>query len=289
MNELTPLFDHVRTLIEQLIPANVSVPLTSTGPIALAVVGFIVAALGAKLARMSLALATAVGGAMLGVAVGQWLEVALPASGLVGGVVFGFIGFFLHRLWIAVIACVLFSAAAGGAIGYRTVWPELQSYDVPLPEIVVPKSEMSATTDGTSATVVARSSFTVWCDEEWPKYEQWFDGLWSHVSANDSSTGLRFGLAAAAAGLIGFMLGLMAVRFTTVVVTSVVGTGLIVSGLGGAAYQWWPEAYEGGVNHPQAVGVACAAVLFGSLVVQTLLTRTDKGPVVAPRPSTKQA
>ncbi len=99
---------------------------------------------------------------------------------------------------------------------------------------------------------------------------------WDYTNENDKGGIRRLALLSGCAGLFGLLLGLFAVRFTLVAVTSLVGTLMISAGAIGLAQQWQPQMYEAVLNHPQALGIAGGTFLLGSIILQTLLTRPDK-------------
>lgn len=265
MNNLERLTEQARIFAEHLIPTEAVISTAVVVPILALVVGLLVAVLGAKLARPSMTAAFGVAGAVLGGMFGVTLGVPIPIGVLVGAVVAGIGGFVLHRLWVGLATCVLLSAVVACAYGSHSVLPQLATYAKTVPEAVTfDKAQFATPASNTQAIQLN------------PEFEVWAADFWHDLTARDASLERNLTAAIVAAGVFGLLLGLVAVRFTLVMVTSAVGTALFTSGATALTYQFQPELYEASLSHPHALGLACGTFLVGSLVLQALLTRSEK-------------
>ena len=265
MNNLERLTEQARVFAEHHIPTEAMVPVALAVPIVMIVVGLVVAVLGAKLARPCLTTAFGVSGAIIGGISAQAMGVSVPIGVLVGVVVMGVCGFVLHRLWVGMVTCALLSAVAIGIYGSHGVLPHLADYAKVAPEAVT-VHDARFTTDHPTKQAIHLN----------PEFKQWAKDFWQDVTSQNTSLQRNLSMVAVSAGLLGLLLGLVAVRLTLVVLTSVVGTALFTSGATALAYQFQPEFYDAGLSHPHALGLACGTFLVGSLVLQALLTRSEK-------------
>lgn len=265
MNAASEYLERVRLLVEQHAPQDVALPMMAMGAVAFIVMGLGMSVLGAKLARISLTFSLAIAGLAGGVYLTRFVDVPIGLAGLLGAGVFGVLGFVLHRLWVGVATGMMFMVVLNSTYGANTLGPQFEAFQLShgaMPSLLVEKplpSNESIRVAGVN-----------------PVFGEWVGGFWEFARARDESGVHKLALMTACAGTLGLVLGLLAVRFTLVTVTSLVGTLLISSGAVTLVQQWQPDLYQAGLAHPQAIGVACASFLLGSLVLQTLLTRPDK-------------
>jgi hypothetical protein len=290
MTDYSPILENVGELIRQHLPQEIAVPVFTAGPVALAVFGLGMAVLGAKLSRFALTVAFGVVGVGLGIWVCQRADFSMVVGAPVGAIVFGVVGFALRRLWIGAIAAAMLVSIATGGYGYRAVLPHVESIAA-MPDWVAPGAgqdvadtlgfSKSAGTSTASSGRVSSGKYVV-PDEQTqqahlnPAFTDWLDSVWTKATASDVNLKRNMLALAGGVGLFGLLVGLMAPRLTVVLLTSVVGTSMLISGLTAAARHWYPETYEASIQHPQALGVGCSLFLVGSLVLQFLLTRPDK-------------
>ncbi len=264
MENIQHVFEPLRAIIERYIDVDAAAPMLVAGPCALVAVGLILAVLGAKMARISMTTSFAMMGVVLGGLLGQRLSWSVSITPIIGGVVFGVCGWVLYRLWVGLATGLLLAFLAVGSYGSSTLLPQFDTYDAP-PQIITGPDQSSATLGEAVRTIHLN-----------PEFKEWLRGFWGHATASNKSMERNLGLFAAAAGIVGVLLGLLAVRFTLVMVTSVLGTGMLLAGATALVQQFLPEFYKAGSAHPQGMGVAAGTLLMGSLVLQGLLTRTDK-------------
>jgi hypothetical protein len=262
MEQYQPILDQIRLFVEQQVdPAY----LTHTGA-TLAVVlslGVGLSVLGAKLARFSLTCGFVIAGGLAGIYFSRLTDV-MPAPCVLGGAaLLGTIGYLSFRLWVGILAAVVVGAFVLGGFGYQRVSPHLSQFD--------PESVWSAS-EGTG-----EFSIPLTPDEQQAYRDrtpgQRLESFWTYVNEQDASLtrhGKAIGMAAVLAGML---IGLTAARFTLIVASSLVGTVLVVAGLGGVATSYAPSWYQAGFDNPGVLGAAMGAFLVASLIVQTLLTR----------------
>ena len=273
MDEINQLGEQARMFFEHHVSPEVTVPLFIAMPIGLIVVGLGLAVLGAKMAKPALAIAFTLagivgGGLVLGAATG----VAPGIGMLIGGLVCGVCGYLLHRLWVGLAAAVLMSMLAGGGYGAQSLVPALQTYDVEFPRMVAGKTDEFTVPETDREAKVFSTEFQQWVDDA----GQWGSGFWKHASAGDTGLTRYLPMVAFGAGLFGLVVGLVAPRFMMISLTSVMGVAFMTSGSTALTQRFEPALYASAMGHPWAMWVACGALLLGSLILQTLLTRSDK-------------
>ena len=263
MTELQSFLERARQLAVQHAPSDV---LQDAVPFALAclVAGIGLSVLGAKLSRFGLTAALAMGGGVVGFYVAEETGYPSPVCGLVGSLMAGVVAFMTFRLWVGVVAAVVFSSAAMGAFGYQRVRPHL--------------AEFNATRAVVPVAAVAGGSFALPSPEAQKAYSErtaqaWARDLWTFVAQRDAkfeSNGRVLGLVAALAGLF---FGVVAVRTALILSTALAGTGLVGAGTATFLAHSVPQSYQALQGNPALLGMAAGAFFVGSLVVQTLLTR----------------
>ncbi len=261
MDALSQLGDQVRMFLDQHVPPVAMV----TSAITAVVIGLGLSVLGAKLARFAMTAVFALGGAAVGALIsGEW-AVSVPLSMLVGGGFAGVIGFFFHRLWIGLITALLFAGIIGGGVGLRSLAPMLADYE-----------QMPAIVQTTASSGFSIPDPDTQADYLNPEFRRWAQGFWSYAQGQDLRIQEKLSLVTVGAALVGFLLGALAVRFTLILVTAILGTAMVTSGLAALAQQYQPDLVQASIDHPQIGALAWGIFLVGSLVVQTLLTSSDK-------------
>lgn len=268
MTDIQSILDHARQFAVQHAPAEV---LQGTVPFALVclVVGIGLSVVGAKLSRFGLTAALAMGGGVVGLFVAQETGFPSPVCGLVGSLMAGVVAFMTFRLWVGVVAAVVFSGAALGVFGYQRVGPHM--------------AEFSATQAVVPAGAVAGGSFALPSPEAQKAFgdrtpQAWARDLWTFVARKDAtfeSNGTVLGLVAALAGLF---FGVIAMRTALVLSTALVGTGLVAAGAATLLAHSAPPTYQALQGSPALLGMGAGAFFAGSLVVQVLLTRKAPAP-----------
>ncbi len=269
MTGIQSILEQVRLLLVQHAPAEA---LQKAVPFAIVcvVAGVGLSVFGAKMSRFGITGAFAILGGLCGAFVGR--ETGFPAvvCGLIGSAMSGVIGYQTFRVWVAVGAAVVLSLVSLGAFGYQRVLPhmaEFQSTFGPPP----------------AAVADAGDSFTLPSPEAQQAYrerspQQWADELWTFVSKKDARIEHSGKGLAVAALIAGLFVGVLAVRPTLILSTSLVGTGLVTAGMATFLTHFSPQSYEALQHHPGPVGIGLGAFLVTSLVLQTLLTRNAPKP-----------
>lgn len=267
METLSQVRDQLNVLFQQHVPP---VALVSTA-VTFIVIGLGMSVLGAKLARFAMTTAFALAGAVGGTLISQNWSVSAPVSILLTCITGGVIGFFFHRLWIGVATAGLFAAVAGGGFGVQSLLPSLSSYER-MPSIV----QMPETKGFSVPDLQTQKSYLN------PEFPRWAQGFWDYAKAQDPKVAEKLSLVTAAAALVGFLVGALAVRFTLIVITALLGTAMVTSGVFALAQQYQPALVQSGFDRPQIGLLAWGVFLLGSLILQTLVTRSDKSPGPAP-------
>lgn len=273
MDDISQLGEQARMFFEHHVPAEVTMPLFIAMPIGLIVVGLGLAVLGAKMAKPALAVAFTLagvvgGGLVLGAATG----VAPGIGMLIGGLVCGVTGYMLHRLWVGLAAAILISTLAGVGFGAQSLLPALQAYDVEFPHMAAADANHFTVPEKDREAKIFSTEFQQWVEDS----GDWGLGFWKHASASNTRLTRFLPMVAFGAGLVGLVLGLLAPRLMMISLTSVIGVAFMMSGSTVLTHRFEPVLYASAVGHPRAMGMACGALLLGSLILQTLLTRSDK-------------
>ena len=267
MNEIQQIVEQFRLFTEQHLPTGM-LPHVAWGGVLFLAMGAGMCVLGAKLARWGITTAFVVVGGLIGA---QFAEIAgFPAVPCVaiGAAAVGVIAFMTYRIWVGVAAAVVLLGIALGAFGYDRIVPHVQNFEP---------------TTAWSAGQEAAGDFTLLTPEQQDDYvnrtpEQWFRGLWSFVRERDAGAPRLFKAVGLAAVIMGLLIGVLAVRVTLILSTSIMGTLLVVSGLAALGQHFMPGVYQGSFNHPAIVGLMVGAFAISSIIVQTLLTRKAPSP-----------
>lgn len=238
--------------------------LTAAG---LALAGVVLSTLGAKLARPAVTLVFAGLGAVAAGTVGQQLDVPPAARYVIAVVLFAVVGFAAFRLWVGLGTAALLAAIAVGAYGSQRILPHWADFAETYPSVsagyVIPDEPIADR-------------------DPWEGLAQCSRDFWAHVTAEQTDVERNTLLIAAVAGIFGLVLGAIAVRFTLVVSTALLGTVLLISGLGLGLHALSPGATATLPDHPNVVTGAVLSFLVASLILQTLLTRRPPKPGPAP-------
>ncbi|MBI4716197.1 MAG: hypothetical protein HY763_00170 [Planctomycetes bacterium] len=273
MNDISPVVDQVRLFMEQQLPTD---PLTRAIPLALMllVAGVALSVLGAKLAKPGIAVAFAGLGAMVGVAFGRDSALPTPLCALVAAAMMGAVGHLTFRLWVGLGTAAVFTLLTWGAFGYRNVLPYAAEFQGRSSSPAQVQSEMG---------VMPLPVPGVEQLDRTPR--QWAEDFWSFVAAKDAGVERDARMLGTAAMLTGLFLGVIAVRWMAILSTSLVGTALVVSGVGTLLTQLVPGVYQAVTAGPTILGIGVGGFLVTSLIIQTLITR--KAPAAEPASSGK--
>lgn len=265
MNEsIVAILDQARLFVEQHAPTDWLREAIPFGIICLTV-GIGLSVLGAKLSRFGFAFAFSLLGAWVGVYCADQIGFSRPIFGIVGAGMLALIAFQTFRLWVGVMAALVFASAAVGIFGYQRVVPHVDDFRQ---TVVVSES-------------VGVGSFELPTPSQQEHYpqpspQQWITDLWTFVTQRDASvagTGRAIVIGSLLAGLC---LGVVAVRWAMIFSTAVLGTALITTASTTLLTSLSPSTYHSLQQHPAWGGAAVGALLVTSLVLQAMLTRQPK-------------
>lgn len=252
------LVQHAPEVLRGAIPAGIVCLLLGIG----------LSVLGAKLSRFALTSVWVGLGAIAGGEFAALTEFPKILCVLGGGAIFGVLGYHSYRLWAGVLAGAVLSAIALGVFGYRNVAPHVGDYQ----------------RQSVAAVVEPSTTFTIPSPQEQRSYldrspRDWFAQLHAYIERVDPQAdrnGQALGFAVLA---IGACIGVMAVRWATILSTSLVGTALVTAGFAALLSRIDPErSYQAVQNHGNVFVFGVGGFLLTSLVLQTLLTRTRSCP-----------
>lgn len=268
MTDIQSFLERARQFAVQHVPSDVQQDAVPFALVCL-VAGIGLSVLGAKLSRFGLTAVLAMGGGVVGLFVAKETGYPPPLCGLVGSLMAGVVAFMTFRLWVGLVAAVVFSSAALGVFVVERGRPHFNEFNAT--RIVAP------------AATVASGSFALPSPEAQKAYNErtpqaWARDLWTFVAQKDStfeSNGRVLGLVAALAGLF---FGVVAVRTALILSSALAGTGLVAAGSATFLAHSAPQSYQSLLGNPALLGIAAGAFFVGSLVVQAMLTRKAPAP-----------
>lgn len=272
--EIKSVLEHAHQFVLQHVPADLLQEALPFGVICL-VAGIGLSVLGAKLSRFGFVCAFSVAGGYAGAYFARQTGFSSPVCIAAGALMIGVIGYQTFRLWVGLLAAVVFTSAALGVFGYQRVMPHVAEFERTvqaewgLRPVVLPAP---ANADGSP------SVFTLPSPEHQQAYRnrsprQWAGELWRFVTQKDALAGPNVRALAIVAMVAGLCLGVLAVRWALIVSTSLLGTGLVTTAIATLLTHSAPESYEAFQQRPGLIGIGVGAFLVASLVLQTLLTR----------------
>lgn len=274
MDQLASILEQLRLFTIQHAPDRMP---TGAMPVAaiLLVAGILISVLGAKFARFGLTSAFVVAGGVLGDRFAFAFDFPRVICIAIGAVLIGLIGFQTFRLWVGVAVAALLSLLVVGGFGANRVLPHLSAY-----------TDTSAPIFGQPAPL-GETEFSIPSPEQQAAYLErdprtWFSNFWSFLTERDPTMARNTQALAILTALGGLCLGLMAVRPSLIISTSIIGTVMVVGGVGTLLANSIPSASASLQNNPRLIGLGVAAFLATSLVLQTMLMR--KSTVGGPRP-----
>ncbi len=260
MNEIETLLEQARLFFVQHAPADAlrgAVP----AAVAMLVAGVGLSVLGAKLAKFGLTAAFVVLGGAIGSRFAH--EFDFPAAICVAGgaLLIGVIGYQTLRLWVGVLAAVVFSSFVLGTFGYQRLVPyvgqfeqhQQPSIESPIAFSLPTPTEQQAYRDRTP--------------------RQWAEEFWAFVTLKDASTARSTKALAIVALLTGLCLGIVAARWALILATSLIGTALVTTAMATLLTKSVPASYQAFQNNPGLAGIGVGGFLVTSLILQTMLSR----------------
>lgn len=271
MTNLETVVEQARIFLVQNVPAdfqNRSVLLA----IGVLIAGIGISSLGAKLARPGF---TALVGA-LGATIGVWFSRQLGhqdvVGGLVGAAMAGTVAFLTYRMWVGILVGAVMASVALGSLGYQKVVPHAGEFQ--------------------RTTMISPASLTLPTIEQQDAYiqqspQEWMSKFWAFCRDRDASLEQNSRLIGVGAAMFGLFLGVIAVRWTMILATSVLGAVFVTSSLMTLSSEIAPNAYRSFLTHPGLVGTGIGAFMVTSWIVQTLVTR--RAPDAGSDSSSKRA
>ncbi|MCP4590652.1 MAG: hypothetical protein GY842_07905 [bacterium] len=270
-HQITQFLDQIERLWVSQVPPEYQIPALPVAVGAL-VAGIVLSVLGAKLARFGIACAFGVLGIMAGVLLAPGVNLPEAVIVVLGALVVGGLGYGLFRLWVGISAAAFFGVVAVSIYGSQAVVPHFVEYD--------PAYRLDSTCI-VSETIVTDTGGCDRFDTVLSDLRMWADDFWLYVQHRETDVNRKVLGIGLGAGLLGLLLGTIIPRLTLIVVSSVVGTVLVMSGLAGLAAEFHLDLSRAGMEHGRFAAAAGITFLLASLLLQTLLTRQ---PPAAPRP-----
>lgn len=267
MSGLSQILEQASRFAEQHVPAEAVEPVVPAA-ILIVAAGVVISVLGAKLIRPTLTAGFGVGGALAGGQFAYLTGLPAPVTVIVAGVLAGGIGYFLHRLWVGVGAAIVLAGIAVAVFGYFRILPEVDTFQPAgtAPTAEGPAADFELLDPGQQEAYLQQSP------------EKWARQFWTHLTSRQPHVETRLGTIAAAAGLLGLLLGAILTRPTLIMYTSLVGTSLVALGLTVLTARLDPELYRSALDHPRLLAGAGAGLLLLSLVLQGRLYRHPPAP-----------
>lgn len=262
MTDFQAMFGQMRVFIEQHAPENIVDQVVPMAIVCL-MAGVILCVLGAKISRWGTAAAFAVLGGMGGAYFSKQTGYAFPICAAAGAFTIAIVGYVTFRLWVGVLAALVFSSVALGAFGYHQVLPHLAEFDQVTARPVI---------DGPLGFTLPTPDQQEAVENRTPK--EWFQQFWQFVSHENVRIEQNAWALGIGAMVIGLCLGVIAMRPALILSSSLIGTAMVVSAIATLWSQLRPGAtYQTIEGQPGLFGVLVGGFLVSSLIVQTLITR----------------
>jgi hypothetical protein len=271
MNEFQSIVEQGRLFVEQHAPSGT---LFQAVPVAIGclLLGVGISVLGAKLSRVGLTMGWAAAGAVGGYHFARELGFPTIPCVAAGTVSIGLIGYQMFRFWIALGTGLVVALLALSVYGHKAVLPHVGEFE---------RAATMQVTDENGEVV-----FQVPSREEQQAFvertpRQWAGEFRDYVVRQDPAVDRNVKAIGIVALITGLCVGLLAARTALILSTSVLGTALVVAGIGTLMSHFGGgSAITSLQDHPRLALVAIGGFLVTSLVLQTLLTRN--GPQFKP-------
>lgn len=217
-------------------------------------IGVVIAFWGGKLLRPLFALIFVGCGAWFGGEVGLVFGLTDIVGMVVGAVVMGILGFILYRLWIAGMSAALLAVVAATVFGTRAAVPYWEDY-----QAMTPPAEFIAN-------YVVETGVPV---SGWDAVTMLSKDFWTHLTRTHTDVSRQGAIIILAAGALGFILGLLAERFATILWTSALGVVVAASGIVTLLVNIQPGVRDSLWAYPHWVGVVILGLWIFAVLVQT--------------------
>jgi len=271
--DLFPVLEQARVFYVQHAPARL-VDETVPAAILCLLLGIGVSVLGARFARFAATLAFAGLGAGVGHLFARESGFPSPLCVAGGALLVGTVAYQTFRMWVGVATAVFLASVSLGVFGYERVLPHVAAFqDTTAQAYTSPEAMFAPPTPSEQEAYLRRTP------------DQWVAEFWAFLKQQDKNIEPNVRSLTLAALLTGLCIGVVAMRWSLILVTSLLGTAFVATGLGTllgvAAKDQFYQAFE---QHPGVVGLAVGGFLLTSLILQTMLTRAApaKGPKTKP-------
>ncbi len=270
LEELLSLISDGLAFMRYHLPPDL-LPSSVTASMVAVVAGLMLALWGARLLKLSYVLGFMALGGYAGVHLARTFQVDVLIGLVLGGGLVGLLGYVLYRWWVALTACALAMLVVGTLGGAQVLPAEIDAYlqhasGSPGEAYVLPEPG-GMEPQGWSAVTAALASMR--------------DYFW----ADRRGLVLRSGAVLGLAGLLGLALGIVFPRLTSIVVTSFIGLGMVVIGLGALISSRRPELWEAMSTHGNWLVAGAGLALVTSLAVQAWQGKPRVPTMISPAPA----
>lgn len=264
--------EQVATILEQLRQFSVQhapggVP-TGAIPVALffLIIGVALSVVGARFARFGMTSVFVLLGGVLGQRFAESFDYSQPICIPVGSLLFGIIGFQTFKVWVGAAIAFLLSMLVVSGFGAKNIVPHFVDYSETSP-LNIGQPELPG---DTQFTIPTRDEQSAYVNGD-PR--TWLTGFWKFLTERDPGLARNTQALGILTALCGLCVGLMAVRPSLIVSTSLIGTAMVATGVMTLLSSSVTSTYESIQANPRLIGLGVAAFLATSLVLQTMLMR----------------
>ncbi len=265
MNSVLESWESILETIRHHLPAeltsNVLVAAGVTG-----VVGLILSLWGAKVFRAAIVIGFLGLGAWGGLAADQWLNLGMWFCVISCALLSGAIGLVLYRLWVGVGWAFILSSVALSVLATNSAVPHWQPFQ----------------DSRTAQTVLVAGNFQPPSVEQQarfnsPELRQVFADFGGYLTENVPNIKRNSVLIGGLAGTLGLLMGLLAVRFTMILASSITGVILLTSTTMYGLSRYRPDLLEQWTSKPAAVLAAMGIGVLLAMFAQWIQDRKSAG------------
>ncbi|MHC5111435.1 MAG: hypothetical protein ACYTHJ_16330 [Planctomycetota bacterium] len=248
--------------------------------------GIAISVLGAKLARPAFIMAAAVIGAGVGLAFAERSGYSVPLSILVSAGLVAAVGYMTFRLWVGVGVMLMLASLTFGGFGVRNLLPLLPAFEESYQATLVTAPSATPTAGGgtgseASAEEIATVSFSIpsaqaQMESASRAVSELGQRFWSFATEKQPNLSQQAQALGIGTLIVGLFFGVLAVRWSLVLSTSLGGTLLVMSSVLALLSQFSASTYQTLTSSPVAVGITTGGFFLTSVILQALLTREAK-------------
>lgn len=265
MEQVASILEQLRQFSIQHAPNGVP---TGAIPVALffLLIGVALSVVGARFARFGMTSVFVLLGCVLGHQFAENFQYSPAICMPAGGLLLGLIGFQTFKVWVGVAIAFLLSMLVVSGFGAKNIVPHFVSY-----------TETSPLNMGQPG-IEGETQFTIPTRYEQSAYvngdpRTWLAGFWKFLTERDPGLARNTQALGILTALCGLCIGLMAVRPSLIVSTSLIGTAMVATGVMTLLSTSVTSTYDKIQANPRLIGLGVAAFLATSLVLQTMLMR----------------